>query len=76
MPDSEAMVSADDLRAWCKERLAHYKVPRYVRFVRPHLGEEFPMTVTGKLQKFQMRDASIDELGLHGKGHGADARVA
>jgi fatty-acyl-CoA synthase len=47
------------VRAYCRGRIAHFKVPRYVRFV-----EEFPMTVTGKVQKFKMRDAAVDELGL------------
>ena len=51
----------DELRAFCKASLAHYKVPRYVVFV-----DEFPMTVTGKIQKFKMREASIERLGLHG----------
>ena len=54
-----AEVSEDDLRALCRERLAHFKVPRYVKFV-----DEFPMTVTGKIQKFRMREIAIGELGL------------
>jgi fatty-acyl-CoA synthase len=37
----------DDIRAFCKGQIAHYKVPRYIRFV-----DGFPMTVTGKIQKF------------------------
>ena len=40
-------------------QIAHYKIPRYIRFV-----EEFPMTVTGKIQKFVMRERMIEELGL------------
>ena len=48
-----------EIRAFCKDSLAHYKVPYYVRFV-----DDFPMTVTGKLQKFIMRDRMIEELGL------------
>jgi fatty-acyl-CoA synthase len=44
---------------FCKGQIAHYKVPRYVRFV-----EGFPMTVTGKIQKFEMRKAMMAELGL------------
>jgi fatty-acyl-CoA synthase len=52
-------ISPEDLRAFCKKCLAHYKVPRHVRIVR-----EFPQTVTGKLQKFRMREIMIDELGL------------
>lgn len=49
----------DEIKAFCKGQIAHYKVPRYVRFV-----PEFPMTVTGKVQKFQIRDAMIEELKL------------
>jgi fatty-acyl-CoA synthase len=52
-------VGEDDLRAFCRDRLAHFKVPRYWKFVH-----EFPLTVTGKVQKFKMREVSIDELGL------------
>ena len=51
--------SEDEIKAFCKGQIAHYKVPRYVRFVG-----EFPMTVTGKVQKFQIRDAMIEELKL------------
>ena len=47
------------VREFCRGRLAHYKVPRYVLF-----ADEFPMTVTGKVQKFKMRDDSIERLGL------------
>ena len=49
----------DEVRAFCKGRIAHYKVPRYIRFVA-----EFPMTVTGKIQKFRIRDAMKEELGI------------
>jgi len=49
----------DEIKEFCKGQIAHYKVPRYVRFV-----DEFPMTVTGKAQKFIMRDAMIEELNL------------
>ena len=51
--------SAEDIRAFCEGQIAHYKIPAYVRFV-----EDFPLTVTGKIQKFMMRDAMVDELGL------------
>ena len=52
---------ADDeqLRAFCKARIAHFKIPRHFRFV-----DEFPMTVTGKIQKFRMREVSIEEIRL------------
>ena len=51
----------EELRDFCRGRIAHYKVPRYVKFV-----SEFPMTVTGKIQKYIMRDVSIQELQLEG----------
>jgi fatty-acyl-CoA synthase len=49
----------DDIRAYCQGRIAHYKVPRYVRFV-----PEFPLTVTGKVRKFEIRDRMMEELHL------------
>ncbi|MFC6672270.1 AMP-binding protein [Marinobacterium aestuariivivens] len=52
-------VTADELRDYCKGRITHFKVPRYFKFV-----DNFPMTVTGKIQKFRMREISIEELGL------------
>lgn len=55
-----ATLTEHDLRQYCKEHLAHYKVPRHIRFVT-----EFPQTVTGKIQKFKIREAMIEELGLH-----------
>ena len=51
--------NADEIKAFCKDQIAHFKVPRYVRFV-----DEFPMTVTGKIQKFKMRETMIAELDL------------
>ena len=51
--------SPEDIREFCRVRIAHYKVPRHVKFV-----EDFPMTVTGKAQKFVMRDLMKAELGL------------
>jgi fatty-acyl-CoA synthase len=47
------------VRNFCRGRVAHFKMPRYVRFV-----DQFPMTVTGKVQKFKMREQSISDLGL------------
>jgi fatty-acyl-CoA synthase len=52
-------VTAEELKDFCKGKISHYKVPRYFKFVN-----EFPMTVTGKPQKFQMRRQSIEELSL------------
>jgi fatty-acyl-CoA synthase len=55
--DMEA--TEEEIKLFCKDQIAHYKVPRYVKFV-----EEFPMTVTGKIQKFIMREKMMEELGL------------
>ncbi|MEK9833869.1 MAG: AMP-binding protein, partial [Rhodospirillaceae bacterium] len=49
----------DEIRDFCKGQITHHKIPRYIRFV-----DGFPMTVTGKVQKFEMRAAMIEELGL------------
>ncbi|MBF8723148.1 AMP-binding protein [Pseudomonas guariconensis] len=49
--------TAEQLQQWCKAHIAHFKVPRHYRFV-----DEFPMTVTGKVQKFRMREISIAEI--------------
>lgn len=56
---SPQLVSRDDLKAFCAGKIAHYKVPHYVQFV-----ETFPMTVTGKIRKVEMRARSIKALGL------------
>ncbi len=52
-------VTEEDIIAFCRDQIAHYKIPRFVRF-----KSELPMTVTGKPQKFKMRDAMIEELGI------------
>lgn len=52
-------LTSDELKEFCKGKIAHYKIPRYVKFV-----DEFPMTVTGKIQKFKMREEATHELGL------------
>jgi len=49
----------DEIRAWCKGKLAHYKVPKYVRVV-----DQFPMTLSGKVQKYKIRQQEIQERGL------------
>ena len=54
-----AALTAQQVKEFCTGKIAHYKVPRYVRFT-----DEFPMTVTGKVQKFKMRETSVTELGL------------
>jgi fatty-acyl-CoA synthase len=52
-------LTTEQVREFCTGKIAHYKVPRYVR-----VSEDFPMTVTGKIQKFKMRETSVSELGL------------
>jgi len=54
-----AELTTEAVRAFCEGRIAHFKVPRYVQ-----VTEEFPMTVTGKVQKYKMREAAIELLGL------------
>jgi fatty-acyl-CoA synthase len=54
-----ATIDEESIKSYCKERIAHYKVPRYVMFV-----EDFPMTVTGKAQKYLMRKQVMEKLGL------------
>ncbi len=54
-----AELTGEEVMDFCRGKIAHYKIPRYVRFT-----EDFPMTVTGKVQKFKMREVSISELGL------------
>jgi fatty-acyl-CoA synthase len=53
------MVTADELREYCKDRIAYFKIPAYFKFT-----DVFPMTITGKIQKFKMREISTKELGL------------
>jgi fatty-acyl-CoA synthase len=68
IPQPGASPDTEELREFCRGRIAHYKIPRYVKLV-----DAFPMTVTGKVQKFKMREQAIDELGL---GDTASIRTA
>ena len=52
-------LTEEGLREFCQGQIAHFKIPRYLKFV-----DSFPMTVTGKVQKFKMREQAIEELGL------------
>jgi fatty-acyl-CoA synthase len=54
-----AALDTEAVREFCAGRIAHYKVPRYVICV-----DEFPMTITGKIQKFKLRDSAVEQLGL------------
>ena len=58
-----ASVDTDAVREFCQGKIAHYKVPRYVLSI-----EDFPMTVTGKIQKYLLRDAAVEQLDLSGFG--------
>ena len=59
LPRAGSTLTPDAVRDFCRGRIAHFKVPAHVKFV-----DEFPMTVTGKIKKFQMRELAIAELGL------------
>ena len=56
-PRPGEQLSAEEVRGFCRDRIAHFKIPRYVRFV-----DQFPLTVTGKVQKFRMREQMIESL--------------
>jgi fatty-acyl-CoA synthase len=59
IPRGDAALTEEGVRDFCRGQIAHFKIPRYVKFV-----DSFPMTVTGKVQKFKMREVAIEELGL------------
>ena len=54
-----AAVTSEDLTAFCRNKIATYKIPRYWKFV-----DEYPMTISGKIQKFKMRESALEDLGL------------
>ena len=60
----DADTTDENIREFCRASIAHYKVPRYIKFT-----DSFPMTITGKIQKFKMREQSIEELGLGEAAH-------
>lgn len=53
----DARVSEEEIRAFCREQIAHFKIPRFVLFVN-----EYPQTVSGKVQKFKMREAMVTDV--------------
>jgi fatty-acyl-CoA synthase len=59
VPRAGASLDQDAIAEFCRGKIAHFKIPRYVQAV-----DEFPMTVTGKVQKFKLRERAIEELGL------------
>ena len=60
-PDAEPL-TAEAVREFCSGQIAHYKVPRYV-----HVTDAFPMTVTGKIRKVEMREQAVEILGLQAR---------
>ena len=58
-PKEGVTITEEEIRAFCKDRIAHYKVPKYWKFV-----SEFPMTISGKIRKVEMREIAVRELGL------------
>jgi fatty-acyl-CoA synthase len=58
-PREGARLTGEELATWCRGKVASYKIPRHWKFV-----DSFPMTVTGKVQKFKMREVAVDELSL------------
>ena len=53
----DGSITENEIKAICKENIAHFKVPSIIKFVK-----DYPMTVTGKIQKFKMRDMMVEEL--------------
>jgi fatty-acyl-CoA synthase len=60
MKPGATALTAEAVQEFCAGKIAHYKVPRYV-----HVVESFPMTVTGKIRKVEMREQAVGLLGLH-----------
>jgi fatty-acyl-CoA synthase len=58
-PKASQRMTEDDVPDYCRGQIAHFKIPQYIRFV-----DAFPMTVTGKVQKFRIREQEIEALGL------------
>jgi fatty-acyl-CoA synthase len=61
-------MAEEEVKTFCHGQIAHYKVPRYVIFV-----DEYPTTVTGKIQKFKLRELGIERFGLQAAGQGETA---
>ena len=59
IPRVDVQISEDELRAYCRAQISHQKIPRYFQFV-----ESYPMTASGKVQKFMLRDNAVKALGL------------
>ena len=59
LKSNDEITKVDEIKEFCKKKLAHFKVPKYILIV-----DEFPTTVTGKIQKFKMREISIEKLSI------------
>jgi fatty-acyl-CoA synthase len=64
IPRNGGRLSADELQAWCKGKIAHFKVPKYIRF-----ADSFPLTVSGKVQKFKIREMEMERLAQEEAGN-------
>ena len=64
VPRAGVTLDEEGVRRFCQDRISHYKIPRHIRFVG-----SFPSTVTGKVQKFAMREAMIEEFARAEQGH-------
>ena len=58
-PKEGVTITEEEIRDFCKDRIAHYKIPKYWKFV-----SEFPMTISGKIRKVEMREIAARELGI------------
>lgn len=61
-PKPGQTVTAEEIREYCKGKISHFKIPQHVRIV-----ESLPMSVSGKIQKFRIRESEIEALGLAGQ---------
>jgi fatty-acyl-CoA synthase len=61
-PKADQSLTAEAVREYCQGKIAHFKIPQHVRIV-----DSFPVTVTGKVQKFRIRQMEIESLGLEGQ---------
>lgn len=59
-PENGEVATEEEIRDFCRDKIAHFKIPRYIFLV-----DDFPMTITGKVQKFKMREQTVERLGLN-----------
>jgi len=59
-PENGEVATEEEIRDFCRDKIAHFKIPRYIFLV-----DDFPMTITGKVQKFKMREQTVERLALN-----------